>query len=178
VGKEGDNAPVDVLMKSDVFAEDVPLKETMSEPVGLTKKAKQKERREAFMQKLEPSTSHFSKSHERRLKRKAKEQLAGNMHDLQTALASLDEGAPQTVEKPSPSISMNSGEVKPKVSSGIGKIGKGTSSTLSKAQRKRLLELERLRHPLILANPDFTSNPFQTIRTHAQNTLITHELPS
>ena len=33
-------------------------------------------------------------------------------------------------------------------------------------------ELERLRHPLILANPDFTSNPFQTIRTHAQNTLI------
>lgn len=178
VGKEGDNAPVDVLMKSDVFAvtEDVALKETMSEPVVLTKKVKQKERREAFIQKLEPSTRHFSKSHERRLKRKAKEQLAGNMHDLQTALASLDhEGAPQTVEKPSPSIS---GEVKPKVSSGIGKIGKGNSSTLSKAQRKRLLELERLRHPLILANPDFTSNPFQTIRTHAQNTLITHELPS
>jgi len=171
----GNAANNDVLMKSDVLAEDIPLEQNMSEPVVLTKKAKQMERREAFMQKLETSTRRFSKSHERRLKRKAKEQLAGNMHKLQTALASLDEVAPQTVEKPSPSIPMNSGEVKPKVSSGIGKIGKGTSSTLSKAQRTRLLELERLRHPLILANPDFTLNPFQTIRTHAQNTLITHK---
>ena len=71
------------------------------------------------------------------MKRKAKEQLAGNMDDLQTALASLDEVA--LPEKPSPSIPVNSVEVKPKTGSSIGKIGKGTSSTLSKAQRKRLL---------------------------------------
>ncbi|KAF8807513.1 hypothetical protein BYT27DRAFT_7098885, partial [Phlegmacium glaucopus] len=129
---------------------------------------------------FEPSTRHFSKSHERRMKRKAKEQLAGNMDDLQTALTSLDEDIlpPETMEKPSSYIPKNPGGVKTKASSNIGKIGKGTSSTLSKAQRKRQLELERLRHPLILANPDFSSNPFQTIRTHAQNTLITRQPPS
>lgn len=84
---------------------------------------------------LEPSARHLSKSHERRVKRKAKEQLTGNMDDLQIALASLheDSSPPESIEKHVP------GEVKPKASSSIGKIGKGPSSTLSKAQRKRLL---------------------------------------
>jgi len=176
------NATDDVLMKSEISViEDAPVEQTISEPVVRTKKEKQIERREAFMQKLGPSTRHFSKSHERRMKRKAKEQLAGNtMDDLQTALASLDNdiAPPESMEKPPPSVPIHSSKVKPKAISSIGKIGKGNSSTLSKAQRKRLLELERLRHPLILANPDFTSNPFQTIRTHAQNTLISRELSS
>lgn len=33
-------------------------------------------------------------------------------------------------------------------------------------------ELEKLRQPLILSNPQYSSNPFQTIRTHALNTLV------
>jgi len=134
-----------------------------------------------FFPELGPSTRQFSKSHERRMKRKAKEQLAGNtMDDLQTVLASLDKDIvpPESMEKPPPSVTIHSSEVKTKAISRIGKIGKGNSFTLSKAQRKRMLELERLRHPLILGNPEFTSNPFQTIRTHAQNTLIARELPS
>ena len=78
------------------------------------------------------------------MKRKAKEQLAGNtMDDLQTALASLDEETtappPESKDKPSASTPVHSSEAKPKASSRIGKIGKGASSTLSKAQRKRLL---------------------------------------
>lgn len=28
---------------------------------------------------------------------------------------------------------------------------------------------------MILSNPAFASNPFETIRTHAQNTLLKHE---
>ena len=136
------------------------MEQTISEPVVRTKKEKQIERREAFMQskrhalflflssyflsfpELGPSTSHFSKSHERRMKRKAKEQLAGNtMDDLQTALASLDKDIvpPESMVKPPPSVPIHSSEVKPKAISSIGKIGKGNSSTLSKAQRKRLL---------------------------------------
>ena len=137
------------------------MEQTISEPVIRTKKAKQMERREAFMQskrhdvlflffsslllffpELGSSTRHFSKSHERRMKRKAKEQLAGNtMDDLQTALASLDKDLvpPESMDKPPPSVPIHSNELKPKASSRIGKIGKGTSSTLSKAQRKRLL---------------------------------------
>jgi hypothetical protein len=90
---------------------------------------------------LGSSTRTFSKSHERRMKRKAKEQLVGNMDDLQTALASLEKDIvpPEPMDKPSPSTPTLSSEVKPKAISRIGKIGKGTSSTLSKAQRKRLL---------------------------------------
>jgi hypothetical protein len=94
---------------------------------------------------LGPSTIQFSKSHERRMKRKAKEQLTGNMDDLQIALASLDEDIaepppPGSLEKPSSeSNSKHSQELKPKAGSNIGKIGKGSSSTLSKAQRKRVL---------------------------------------
>lgn len=65
------------------------------------------------------------------------------MDDLQTALTSLDEdiSPPETTEKPSSSIPKHSGEVKPKASSSVGKIGKGPSSTLSKAQRKRQLSV-------------------------------------
>ena len=91
---------------------------------------------------LGPSTRQFSKSHERRMKRKAKEQLAGNtMDDLQTALASLDKEIvpPESMDKPSPSTLIHSSKVKPKSISKIGKIGKGNSSTLSNAQRKWLL---------------------------------------
>ena len=76
------------------------------------------------------------------MRRKAKEQLAGKtMDDLQTALASLDNDVvpSESMDKPSPSVLMHSSEVKPKAISMIGKIGKGASSTLSKAQRKRLL---------------------------------------
>ena len=36
---------------------------------------------------------------------------------------------------------------------------------------------ERLRVPMILSNPEFSSNPFETIRKHAQNTLLKHEVP-
>ena len=130
------------------------MEQTVSQLTGRSKKVKQMERREAFMQskkyvfipvlillslpELGHTTRHFSKSHERRMKRKAKEQLAGNMDDLQTALASLDSEPPEQ-GKPSSSIPKHFEEVNHKVSSSIGKIGKGTSSTLSKAQRKRLL---------------------------------------
>lgn len=72
------------------------------------------------------------------MKRKAKEQLVGNMDDLRTALPALDKDIvpPESIDNSSPSIPIQSGDVKPKA---IVKIGKGTSSTLSKAQRKRLL---------------------------------------
>ncbi|KAF4623633.1 hypothetical protein D9613_001905 [Agrocybe pediades] len=137
-----------------------------------TKKEKQIEKREAFLQKLKPSIKETSKSHQRRLKRKAKEQLSGGLDDLQSAIASLekedmsdDDEKTDAADAPSHGNSSNS---KPKP----GMIGKSKSAPLSKAQRKRALELERLRHPLILTNPEFSSNPFQTIRTHAKNTLL------
>lgn len=39
-------------------------------------------------------------------------------------------------------------------------------------------QVERTRIPMILATPEFAANPFQTIRTHAQNSLLKHEPPT
>ncbi|KAF8167991.1 ribosome biogenesis protein SLX9-domain-containing protein [Crassisporium funariophilum] len=153
----------------------IPEAAAIEQPVQQSKKEKQIEKREAFMKKLEPTSKTFSKSHERRMKRKAKEQLTGTMGDLQSALASLDEAA--ITSESSPVKDMGAAETKPKAAASI-KIGKGASATLSKNQRKRLLEMERFRHPLILTNSEYASNPFKTIRTHAQNTLMKHQPPA
>ncbi|KAK7064132.1 ribosome biogenesis protein SLX9-domain-containing protein [Favolaschia claudopus] len=145
-------------------------------PPNLKKKEKQQLKREALLQRLETSHSPYSKSHSRRLKRKAKEQLAGGDLDaIQMALAAVDDDqdASESLQpQDSTPVTQEGSAKKPKAKPG--QIGEGKGATLSKAQRKRALELEKLRHPLILANPEYSSNPFQTIRTHAQNTLLQH----
>jgi len=67
---------------------------------------------------------------------------------------------------------------KPRTQQKAGKIGEGKNMSLSKNQRKRALQMEQFRQPLIRSNPEFVNNPFQTIRTHAQNTLVKHQTPS
>ena len=183
------------------------------EPDGLelkvqqSKKAKQIEKRELFLQSMSDilfllislnppsefslSANQGSKSHQRRMKRKAREELTGGLSDLQSALANLEKDVQEQQE---PLTTINAAEeAKPDfAATKSGTIGKSGQSTLSKAQRKRALlvqlklalslhltfssELERFRHPLILSNPEFSTNPFQTIRTHAQNTLLTHNV--
>lgn len=60
-----------------------------------------------------------------------------------------------------------------------GQIGEGYGTPLMKSQRRRrALTAERFRQPLIRSNPDFTANPFETIRTHARNTLVPHRPPT
>ncbi|KAF8898625.1 ribosome biogenesis protein SLX9-domain-containing protein [Infundibulicybe gibba] len=143
----------------------------------LKKKEKHQLRREAFLQRLEQTHSPYSKSHNRRLKRKAKEQLAGGVDDMQAAIIALDgEISPEIRNlgaQPEP-VDSGTGVPRPKSQPKPGTIGEGKSATLSKSQRKRALRLEQARHPLILSNSAFSSNPFQTIRTHAQNTLLKH----
>jgi hypothetical protein len=56
----------------------------------------------------------------------------------------------------------------------LGQIGQGKGTPLSRSQRRRALKAERFRQPLIRADPAFAANPFGTIRTHAQNTLVPH----
>ncbi|EFI28636.1 hypothetical protein CC1G_13662 [Coprinopsis cinerea okayama7 len=147
--------------------------------VSLTKKEKLALKREAFLQKLELSKTH-SKSHERRMKRKAKEQLASGMTEIQAVLAALEEPQePQGTESKageSGETTTASGSSQTASSKSL-KIGAGKSEPLSKAQRKKALQLERLRQPLILTNPSFSSNPFSTVRLHAQNTLLKKQPP-
>jgi len=142
-------------------------------PSVLTKKEKLAAKRDAFMSKLDLSKTH-SKSHERRKKRKAKEQLASGMSEIQTVLADLEE-----LEDPASDVDQDQADAEARskataVSKSL-KIGAGKAETLGKAQRKKALQLERLRQPLIITNPSFSANPFSTVRLHAQNTLVKHK---
>lgn len=147
---------------------------------------------------MEASRSPYSKSHARRLKRKAKEQVGGGLSDIQAAITAVEEDAPKLIqasireaaeaEAEGPKGTVN----EPRVKSNPGLIGQGRGAPLTKAQRKKALcvsifsaeilkltiarrELEKKRHPLILGNPAFSKNPFETIKAHAQNTLVKHQ---
>ncbi|KAI0715268.1 ribosome biogenesis protein SLX9-domain-containing protein [Earliella scabrosa] len=173
VGEQMDRSAPDIL--ADIAAEEEP------RPT-LKKKEKQALKHELFVQRLEQSRSPYSKSHERRLKRKAREQVAGGMGEIKAAISAVEDDIPTAVQNsvaadtddasgPDPS---HPKKVKPKP----GQIGEGKGAPLTKNQRKRALQVERMRIPMILATPEFAANPFQTIRTHAQNTLLKHEPPA
>ena len=87
---------------------------------------------------LESSRAPYSKSHTRREKRKAKEQIAGGLSDMQAAISALeDNDNPMSVEK---SLEVADGQnkkttAKPKP----GQIGEGKAAPLNKGQRKRAL---------------------------------------
>ncbi|KAF9452666.1 hypothetical protein P691DRAFT_660368, partial [Macrolepiota fuliginosa MF-IS2] len=140
-----------------------------------TKKEKQALKRETFLHKIGALKTPYSKSHTRREKRKVKEQLAGGgLNDIQTILSTIaaDEGdEDQTGSNPQEQ------QTKFKPQQKATKIGEGKNMPLSKNQRKRALQMEQFRQPLIRSTPEFTKNPFQTIRTHAQNTLVKHQQP-
>ncbi|KAI8980683.1 ribosome biogenesis protein SLX9-domain-containing protein [Trametes punicea] len=150
------------------------------EPRPMKKKEKQALKHELFLKRLEQSRSPYSKSHERRLKRKAKEQVASGMGDIKAAISALEEDIPvavqNTISDANGADSHDAPKAKPKPKPG--QIGEGKGVPLNKNQRKRALQVERMRIPLILSTPEFAANPFQTIRTHAQNTLVKHEPPA
>ncbi|THU91734.1 hypothetical protein K435DRAFT_961558 [Dendrothele bispora CBS 962.96] len=143
--------------------------------VSIRKKDKLQLKKEAFLQRLELTGSPYSKSHQRRLKRKAREQLGQGLNDIRAVLHTVDKAEESQAADnakdtdSSQNLLLSKPRIKP------GQIGEGKSSTLSTSQRKQILQVERLRMPLIMSNPQFSSNPFQTIRTHAQNTLVKHE---
>ncbi|KAG2159977.1 ribosome biogenesis protein SLX9-domain-containing protein [Suillus bovinus] len=122
---------------------------------SIKKKEKQQLKHEAFIEKLKYKTSRYSKVQRRRFNRRQREQIW---------VDSPEQGSPAAEETK---------DARPhKVQQKTLQIGEGKGIPLSKNQRKRALELEKLRQPLILSNPLYSSNPFQTIRTHAQNTLV------
>ncbi|TFK57160.1 hypothetical protein OE88DRAFT_1650771 [Heliocybe sulcata] len=141
---------------------------------NLTKKEKQYLKRELFLQRLEAGSAPYSKSHVRRLKRKSREKIAGGLDELHTAIASVEEAIPVAVKNSVQDTTQDESPSDPsvKVKPQLGQIGEGNAAPLSQAQRKKALRVEQIRHPLILSNPDYVSNPFEAIRKHAQNTLV------
>lgn len=129
--------------------------------LGITKKQKQSLRRDALKQRLGIAGSPYSKSHRKRLNRKGKDRLITDLKAVEQAIAAVDMNHSSTHSN---SLGARQGQ-----------IGEGNPSSLTSKQRQRTLHLESLRHKLVLQTPEFVSNPFQTIRTHAQNTLIKHQ---
>ncbi|KAH8120402.1 ribosome biogenesis protein SLX9-domain-containing protein [Phellopilus nigrolimitatus] len=143
------------------------------------KKEKQQLKHDAFLQRLESGNTPYSKSHGRRLKRKAKEEIANGLQDIALALPSVeDELEEMPNETPNPgAMDTDTPKDKPKAKQKrkAGQIGEGKGVPLSKNQRKQVLKTEKLRQALLLATPEFAGNPFKAIRTHAQNTLVKHQ---
>jgi len=130
------------------------------------------------MERLRGSQSPYSRSHNRRLRRKEKEQLASGMADLKAALSAIDDSV-EKVQRPGIASARrrdpsNSGEFRIE----LGKIGEGRGVPLSKAQRKQVLFSERLRLPIVQSTPEYSKNAFETIRQHAQSTLVPREVPT
>ncbi|KAJ1307497.1 hypothetical protein OPQ81_001596 [Rhizoctonia solani] len=146
---------------------------TPKEPVHIpTKKEKQQTKHERLLQRLAAGTLPYSKSHNRRLKRKQKAALSTDLESVQKALNTIAEGMLLPAAEPNGNPE-DSQAIRPKQVSGM--IGEGKGVSLTKQQRKRALELERLRQPVIMTNSDYRKNPFDAIRKHAQNSLLSHE---
>ncbi|KIM85344.1 hypothetical protein PILCRDRAFT_358167 [Piloderma croceum F 1598] len=142
---------------------------------AVKKKEKLQLKREAFIDKLRSFRSSSSKNQKRRLKKKQKEQVGGGLDAIQAAISALDGERIDNIEQTEQIVDESTHL---RIKSKPGQIGEGKGLPLKQNQRKRALEMERLRAPMILTNPAYASNPFQTIRTHAQNTLLKHEHPS
>ncbi|CAE6378657.1 unnamed protein product [Rhizoctonia solani] len=137
-----------------------------------TKKEKKQAKHERLIQRLAAGASPYSKSHNRRVKRKQKTALSTDLQSVQDALNTIAENILMPASETNTNNAGNS-PVRPKQAHDM--IGKGKGATLTKQQRKRALELERLRQPAIITNSDYRQNPFDAIRRHAQNSLLSHE---
>jgi hypothetical protein len=91
-----------------------------------------------FLLELGSRLPALSKNHARRMKRKAKEQLAGDtLADLSQALASLEEGNHSASNAQDQGKTKVETTKKPQQTAGL--IGEGRGRPLSKSQRKRML---------------------------------------
>lgn len=95
---------------------------------------------QAFVERLQSAQSPYSRSHNRRVKRKEKEQLVTKLDDLDAALTALG-ATPDSAPLDIPGVTSARRRDQPisKPSFQPGQIGEGKGSTLSKAQRKAVL---------------------------------------
>jgi ribosome biogenesis protein SLX9 len=85
---------------------------------------------------LEASRAPYSKSHERRIKRKEREQIAGgSLKSLTKALAALEDQRSEDIDSDSNSVPEGASTAKPK----LGQIGASKSAPLSNSKRKKAL---------------------------------------
>ncbi|BGP31264.1 hypothetical protein JCM10296v2_003028 [Rhodotorula toruloides] len=134
-----------------------------------TKAEKAYARRKELLDKVNASTTPYSKSHARRQRRAAKPQnnLVASLTEVEAMLPSIEPGEQDGDEE-----DMYDEEAPAKPKTG----GKGKEKLTAK-KRQRVLTAESARLPAIIKNESFSSPPFATIRQHTLNTLITQTNP-
>ncbi|KAG1757454.1 ribosome biogenesis protein SLX9-domain-containing protein [Suillus lakei] len=134
----------------------------------IKKKEKQQLKHEAFIEKLKSKTSPYSKVQRRRFNRRQREQVGGGLDAIGVVLSAIDMG--DSPAQGGPVVEETTDVRTPKIQPTTAPDRRGQGNATKEKPTKT--ELEKLRQPLILSNPQYSSNPFQTIRTHAQNTLV------
>ncbi|KAL4064931.1 ribosome biogenesis protein SLX9-domain-containing protein [Scleroderma yunnanense] len=137
-------------------------------PPSVSKKEKQQRKHEALVDRVKSTQSPYSSAQRRRFNRKMREQVGSGMAEMGDAISSLEEKEVSSESAKRPNDGQANIQMKTR------QIGEGRGNPLTRSQRRRALEVERLRHPLILSDPRFSNSPFETIRIHAQNTLEKH----
>jgi len=87
---------------------------------------------------LAANKTPYSKSHARRLKRNAKEEIAGGWSDMQLAIAAVDQSC-SLDEQQSSAVEGTPSDQQPRAHVKSSRISEGKSSTLSGSQRRHAL---------------------------------------
>ncbi|WOO76714.1 uncharacterized protein LOC62_01G000337 [Vanrija pseudolonga] len=129
---------------------------------------------------LAGAAAPYSKSHARREKRKAAQQLGSG---LGSVAAALFEAAGE-VPVPTAPVATSRGkkraevvEVPPQLRKreADGKIGEGSAKTMGERRRRKQISAAAQRIPAVMAHPSFKASPWATIREHAANSLAAAE---
>jgi len=134
-------------------------------------KDKRQKRLDSLARQIASRTQLYSKSHARRLKRKARDTLHGD------GLSSVDQALNDLVAESNPQISTSSKIPNSAVERVVSTSSSLKESNLTAARLRKILKTEQSRIPAIIGHPDFAANPFSTIRLHAANTLEKRSLP-
>ncbi|KAH9818475.1 hypothetical protein DFH28DRAFT_1152427 [Melampsora americana] len=129
------------------------------------------EKRQRRLEGMRQAPKPYSKSHQKRLKKKAKE--IGQIGNLESVKNALNEVSKQVIETPSDLSIPN--QIKSTLNSkhqlsikaSDGKNGKSPNEK----QRAKLLDEETSRLPRILNHPEFKLDAFSALRTHIKNSL-------
>lgn len=115
-----------------------------ADAVPLKKKDKQELKRSLFLERLQSSQSPYSKSHERRAKRKAQNEIGGGLRDITAAITAVEDAeVPEAVKLAvSGDLEETDESAAPRARRAKhihGQIGEGKGAPLTEAQRKRAL---------------------------------------
>ncbi|POY73666.1 hypothetical protein BMF94_3201 [Rhodotorula taiwanensis] len=158
--------------------------ETLREPkTKQTKAEKAYNKRKLLLDKLNASTTPYSKSHNRRLRRAARPQdnLVTTLQEVEAVLPSI-EPAFDMPDEDEFVYEAEGGEGEEEATAAPGgpkaKTGGKGKEKLTAKKRQRVLTAESTRLPAIIKNESFAASPFATIRQHTLNTLAMQKNPS